>query len=233
MLTPKKKLSKRELKEDALVTSYVRVSSFYSENRRMISIVATVIAVLVIAAIIYGKNRAANNISASTEFGEVFQLFDNGQYQLAIDGVPERNIKGLKAIVENYGNSNAGDIARFYLADAYYNLGKYQDALEQFKKFSPPVETLEISRLSGIGSCYEALGMRKDAAEYYEKAAKKDPKDASAAENLSNAARNYAAAGEKGTAIELLKKLKKDFPTSAFGRDADRELAALSITPGA
>jgi TolA-binding protein len=233
MLTPKKKLSKRELKEDALVKTYATVTTLYNENRRVISIAVTVFVILVIAAIIYGKNRAANNVTATTELGGVFQLFDNGQYQLAIDGVPERNIKGLKAIVDNYGNSNAGDIARFYLADAYFNLGKYQDALDQFKKFSPTGETLEISRLSGIAGCYEGMGMYRDAAEYFEKAATKDPKDATAAENLSNAVRNAIAAGEKQSAIDLLKKLKKDYPTSTYGRDVDRQLAFLTVSGGA
>ncbi len=229
MLTPKKKLSKRELKQDTLVTSYVKVTTFYETNRRMISIVTGAVIVLAIALIIYGRNRAASNVGASTAIGSVYQLFDSGQYQLAIDGIPERNVKGLRSIVDDYGNSNAGDIARFYLANAYYALGKYQDALDQFKKFSPTDETLDISRLSGIGCCYEGLGMHKDAAEYFEKAADKDPKDAGCAENMSNAARNFAAAGQKDEALTLLKKLKKDFPATSYGRDADREIAALSL----
>ena len=229
MLTPKKKLSKKELKEDALVKSYVQVTSFYNDNRRAIGIVTGVVVILVIAAILYGKNRSENNVGASTALGGVYQLFDNNQYQLAIDGIPERNIKGLKSIVDEYGNSNAGDIARFYLGSAYYNLGRYQDALDQFKKFSPSDQTLEISKLSGIGCCYEGLGMYKDAAESFEKAALKNPKDIGCAENMSNAARNYAAAGHKDVALDLLKKLKKEYPTSTYGREADREIAALSL----
>jgi len=229
MLTPKKKISKKELKEDALVKSYVKVTQLYNENRRLISYVTGAVIILVIALVVYGRNRAASNVGASTALGSVYQLFDNGQYQLAIDGIPERNVKGLRSIVDDYGNSNAGEIARFYLANAYYNLGKYQDALDQFKKFSPSDETLEISRLSGIGCCYEALGMRKDAAVSFEKAADKDPKSPGCAENISNAARNYAAAGQKDEALVLLKKLKKEFPATSYGRDADREIAALSL----
>ncbi len=229
MLTPKKKIAKRELKQDSFVASYVKVTSFYEENKRVLYIAAVVIAVVAIGVLLYAKNRADNNVSASTQLGNVYQLYDNGQYQQAVDGIPERNIKGLKEIVENYGNSNAGDIARFYLANAYYHLGKYDEALEQFKDFSPSDETLEISRLSGIAAAYEAKGMYKDAAEYFEKAATKDAKDVNAAENLSNAARDYALSGKKDTALELYKKLKKDYPTSTYGRDADRAIAGLSL----
>ncbi len=229
MLTPKKKLSRKELKKDALVDSYVRATTFYTENKRVISIVGGIVAVLVIALIIYGRNRSENNVGASTALGSVIQLFDNGQYQLAIDGIPERNIKGLKAIVDDYGNSHMGDIGRFYLGNAYYGLGKYSEALEQFKKFSPSDDGLEVSRLSGIGCCYEGLGQYKEAAENFEKAGMKDPKNPSSAENLSNAARDYAKAGQKEEALDLLRKLKKDYPATTYGRDAEKEITALSL----
>jgi TolA-binding protein len=229
MLSPKKKISKRELKEDALVTSYVKITSFYERNKKNISIAVTVVAVLIIAAIVFLKNRADNSEKASAQLGEVYSLFDGGQYQQAIDGMPERNITGLKSIVENYGGSPAGNYARFYLANAYFHLGKYDLALEQFDDFSPADDVLAVSRLMGMGDCNEAMGKYKEAAGDYEKAATKYPQDANAAENLSNAARNFGRAGEKETAIELYKKVKKNYPASTFARDADRFIAGLAV----
>jgi len=44
---PKKKISKRELKEDALITTYVKVTSLYEENKRTISIAVAVLALAV------------------------------------------------------------------------------------------------------------------------------------------------------------------------------------------
>jgi tetratricopeptide (TPR) repeat protein len=229
MLSPKKKISKRELKEDALVTSYVKVTSFYERNKKNISIAVTVVVVLIIASVVFLKNRADNSEKASSQLGEVFSLYDNGQYQQAIDGLPERNITGLKSIVDNYGSLRAGNYARFYLANAYFHLGKYDLSLEQFEDFSPTEDVLAVSRLAGIGSCYEAMGKYKEAAENYEKAGAKYPQDVNAAENLSNAARAYGRAGEKETAIELYKKVKKNYPTSPFARDADRYIAGLAV----
>ncbi len=229
MLSPKKKITKRELKEDALITSYVKITGFYERNKKNISIAVTVVAVLIIASIIFLKNRADNGERAAVQLGEVFSLYDNGQYQQAIDGVPERNITGLKSIVDNYGSLRAGNYARFYLANAYYHLGKYDLALEQFEDFSPTEDVLAVSRLAGIGSCYEAMGKHKEAAENFEKAATKYPQDGNAAENMSSAARNYGQAGEKETAIELYKRVQKNYPASSFARDADRFIAGLEV----
>ncbi len=229
MLRPKKKISKRELKEDTLVTWYVNVTTWYEKQKKNISIAVTVLAVAIIATVVYVKNRSDNNERAMAQMGDVYALFDSGQYQAAIDGIPERNIPGLKSIVENYGSSPSGELARFYLANAYYQIGRYDEALRQFEDFSARDEMLTVSRYAGIAECYEAKGAYKEAAENFEKAATKHAKDVNAAENLNNAARNFGLFGDKEKAIELYKRLKKNYPTSVYAREADRFIMQLSV----
>jgi TolA-binding protein len=115
------------------------------------------------------------------------------------------------------------------MANALFNMAKYDEAKKLFDEFSPSNEMLIVSRLSGIGACAEALGNHKEAAENFEKAATKYAKDPNAAENLSNAARNYGEAGEKEKAIEIYKRIRKSYPTSPFARDVDRFIAQLSV----
>lgn len=229
MLQPKKKITKKEMKEDALITTYVKATTFYEENKKNISIGFTALIVIVAVAFFYAKNRSADNEKASTELAKVYSFYDNAQYQIAIDGVRERNIVGLKGIVDEYGGTHSGNMARLYLGNSYYNLGKFSDALKEYEDFSPEGELLTVSRYAGIGGCYEALGNHQEAGEYYEKAATKYANDLSAAENLNNAARNFAAAGQKEKALDLYKKIKKNYPTTTFSREADRYIAKLSV----
>jgi tetratricopeptide (TPR) repeat protein len=229
MLKPKKKISKRELKQDTLVTTYMKVQTFYDKYKKAISIGVTATAVVVIATVVFVKNRADNNERAVVQLAAVHQLYDNGQFQMAIDGVPERNVVGLKAIVDNFGSTPTGDLARFYLADAYFQLGKYQEALEQFQDCSPSDDLLNASRLAGIAACYEALGNHKEAGSYFERAAAKDQTEGSVAEHLHYAARNYAEAGDKERALDLFRRIKKNHPTTTYGREADRYITQLSV----
>ena len=120
-------------------------------------------------------------------------------------------------------------MAKLYLADCYFNLRKFNDALKEYEDFSPDGELLTVTRYAGMGSCYEAIGKYKDAATNFEKAASKYSSDVSAAENFNAAARNYAAAGEKEQALELYKKIKRSYPTTSFAREADRYIAKLSV----
>lgn len=229
MLQPKKKISKKEMKEDALITTYVKATTFYEENKKNISIGLTALIVIVAIGFFYAKNRSADNEKAATELAKVYSFYDNAQYQIAIDGVRERNIIGLKAIADEYGSTRSGSMAKLYLGNCYYNLRKFSDALKEYEDFSPEGELLTVSRYAGIGSCYEALGNYKEAAENYEKAATKYAGDLNAAENFNNAARNYAAVGQKEQALDLYKKIKKNYPTTTFAREADRYIAKLSV----
>lgn len=230
MLKAQKKISKRELKQDALLMSVARATSFYETHKKNISIGVGIVLAIIVGSYIYAKNKADNNERAIAALGSIYSYFDAGQYKLAIDGIPERNIMGLKAIVENYGGTQSGEMARLYLAGAYFELGNYDEALKHFEEYSPHDELTAASRLAGIAGCHEAKGQYEQAAEYYEKAALNYPKDVAAAERLNAAAANYALAGKKDRALELYKKLKKEYPTSAFGRDADRYIAQLSST---
>ena len=66
------------------------------------------------------------------------------------------------------------------------------------------------------------------AAENFEKAGLKNADDPNAAENLVNAARNFGKSGEKARAVELLKKVKKEYPASSAARDVERYIAEVS-----
>jgi tetratricopeptide (TPR) repeat protein len=202
-------------------------ATWYEEHKRIVSIGITALVVIVIAAVVYVRNRAGNNENAQVQLGAVMQFYDSGQYQLAIDGLPERNIPGLRSIVDNFGSSDGGELARFYLAGALHALDKYAEAYEQFDRFSAPNDMLKMSRLAGMASCKEAEGKHEEAARLYERAA--GFQGVASAECLYNAARAYARAGDKEKALDIFQRLKKNYPTSAYTREADRHIAGLAL----
>ena len=228
MLNPRKKITKKDLKEDKLVSTYFQATEFFYQNKRYVSWGITALVVLVIAAVIYFNNRTADNEKATTALGDILRYYDKGEYQTAINGVPEKNIMGLKEVVDNYGSAHSGDLAKFFLANAYYSLGNYEDALKYFDDFSGSYSTLRASAIAGAAACYDVKGDHARAAEYFEKAASKTGDNQLSPEYLHHAARDYVLSGKKERAIELLKKLKKEYPASTYVRDADRLLAELS-----
>ncbi|MCX6138493.1 MAG: tetratricopeptide repeat protein [Ignavibacteriales bacterium] len=228
MLRAKKKISQRVIKEDKIATTYFKTREWLEENRHRLSTIGIVVAVVIIGLWFYLNNVKTRNEKAASDFAKIFVYFDNGQYQIALNGIPERNVSGLQSIVDNGGSTTAGNVAKFYLASAYYNMQEYGKALQYFEDFSGSDPLLKVSAISGAAGCYEAKKDFKKAAEAFEKAASKNSEDPNIAENLSNAARNYAKAGEKQRAIDLLNKIKKEFPASAAARNVERYLAEIN-----
>ncbi len=235
MLKPKKKLSKKELKEDPILTSIGQAKTFYESYRKYISYAVTALIVVVVGVVIFMNNRRANDEKAATELGKVYRIYDAGasdktQYAVAINGQPERGIMGLKKIVDEYGGSHSGELARFYLANAYFNSGQYDEALKNFESFSSDDRSLRASAMAGSAACYEAKHDMAKAAGKYEQAASVAGTDgALTPEYINNAGRAYGLAGEKEKAVEIFKRLKKDYPTSTFARDADRYITEFSL----
>lgn len=227
MLRGKKKITQRVRETDNLIETYETSVQWMQIHKKLLSNIGAGVLVVILALTFYINNARSNNEIAANEFAKIYTYYDNGQYQLAINGVPEKNIRGLQSIVDEYGSTEYGNIAKVYLANAYFNQGNYDKALPLYDGASVEASILQISATAGEAACYEAKGEYAKAAKFFEKAGKQNHDDPNAADNLASAARNYAKAGNKEQAIQLYKFIKKEYASSAVSRDAERYIEEL------
>lgn len=227
MIGQKKKFSKKEMKEDKLVTTYYKVLAFYEEQKRNIAYVVGGIAVVVLAIFLYSENKKTDNDVANVELARVIPLYDQGSFLEAIEGQAGTPLIGLKKIVEQYGSTEIGESAKIYLANAYYFLGKFDEAEKYYKDYSGSNEIFKATAFAGQAACFEAKNEPGKAAEFYHKAATVSKENVLNPKYLLFAGINYIQIGKKDEAKELLTKLKKDFTTSTYIRDVDRYLAQV------
>lgn len=225
MLVKKKKLSKKQIKEDKLVTTYYQAQKFYEDNQSRILMVVGAIAVVVVAIFWYNSKVTQDNLAATTELSRVIPLYEDGLFQEAIEGRVGTNIIGLKKITGNYGGTDQGEVARIYLANSYYNLGQYDEAMEQYDEYSGSNGELVGAALAGKAACYEAKGEYASAAEFYKKAAAVSELNPLNAEYLVSAGKNFLEVGEKEKAADVLNQVKENYENSQAATKADRYLA--------
>ncbi|MGE5315331.1 MAG: tetratricopeptide repeat protein [Acidobacteriota bacterium] len=228
MLRKQKKIAQRVVKEDTLLTKYYTTQSWLEENKKRLSTIGGIALVVILGAWFYVNNARNNNEKAANDLAKVFEYYDNGQYQIAINGIPEKNIPGLQTIVDNYGSTKTGNVAKFYLANSYFNLQNYDKALDLYDGVSAGVDIVDVSAIAGEAACYEAKGDFEKAAKLFEKAGKKNSDDPNAADNLVSAARNYAKKGDRDRAVELYKLVKEEYAQSPSARDAERFLLEMN-----
>ncbi|MGE5797620.1 MAG: tetratricopeptide repeat protein [Ignavibacteria bacterium] len=226
MLTKKKKLSRREIKEDKLVSTYYKAYGYFEENRKRILIYAAAAVAVIALVYFYLQQKKEDNEDAGFALSKVLPAFDNGSYLEAIEGRQGVYI-GLKKIVEEYGSSENGETAKIYLANSYSMLGKLDDALKYYEDYNGSNELFKATSLAGEASYYAVKKDYKKAAELYRNASKVSEQNILNPEYMLSAAINYINAGDNSEAKELLTAIKKEFTTSPAHREADRYLTAL------
>ncbi|MDA3860919.1 MAG: hypothetical protein PF445_06810 [Melioribacteraceae bacterium] len=228
MLAKKKKLSKKEIQEDKLVTTFYEAKSFYTENQTMIFSVIGAIAVLIVAVVFYSSKIEENNLLASAELSRVYESYNTGLYQQAIDGKPGTKELGLLKIVDLYSGSDQGERARIILGNSYYYTEQYDKAIEAFDDYSGNDNLMIASALSGKAGCYEVMGEYENAANYFAKAADVSKYVPANPDYLLNAGINYIKVKNMSEAKFFLNRVKSEYSTSSAARQVDKYLAQIN-----
>jgi len=229
MLTRKKKLSKKEIKEDKLVSLMVKVENFYEDYKNKIFLYSGILIVAALAAYFYVNQQKAANEEAGLHLSRVMQIFDSGSYLEAIEGRQGTNIIGLKRVVEEFGNTENGETAKIYLAGAYSYLGNYEEAFKYYNDYSGSIDLYKASALAGMAGYYAAKRDYQRAADLYNDAAGAVEINAQNPNYLLSAAVNYYNAGDTEEAKILLEKIKEDYATSEARKQVDKYLALVEI----
>ena len=227
MLQKKKKLSKKEIKEDKLVTFVNKSANFFDEYKNKVFTYGAVLVVAIAAVYFYINQKEEDNLAAGTELSRVLPLYDQGSYLEAIEGRQGTNIIGLKRIVEEYGSTENGETAKIYLANAYTFLGNQEEAFKYYEDYSGNIEYLKAAALAGRAGYYALKGEYEKAADMYLSAAKISNLNAENPNYLLNAGIYYLQTGNEDEAKTIFNEVKNDYATSVAGREVSKYLAQI------
>jgi tetratricopeptide (TPR) repeat protein len=168
------------------------------------------------------EEKAADAIFKAEEYYRM----DSLQRALKGDGINFGFIK----VIDKYGGTVAGNLARFYAGDCYLRTGDYANAVKQLKSFSTDAKQVQARAYKLLADAYSEQGKNEDAISSYRKAAnhfKED--DANASTYLFYAAALSEKAGKTKEAVELYKELKEKYPQTEQGFNAEKQLAKLGV----
>jgi predicted negative regulator of RcsB-dependent stress response len=193
------KLTKRQIKEDPLVTAAFRSKEFWDEHGRIILIVggALVIA-LVLGWLILGAREQAETRASGTLFRAELSVLQ-GDYQTAV--------QGLKELIENSPGTNAARRAMLLLGDSYAALANPREAATWYRKALDRAGSDRVLRRAarlGLAAALEDNRQFADAAPYYADLANEATGDNERGRALLGQARCLLAAGQAQKAGEAL-----------------------------
>ena len=215
MLTPRKRIRKKDLKEDKLVTLYFKSRQWLEENIKYITGGATALLVVILGLLVISHLRQKAGQAASVEFSKASRLYQASDYRNAA--------VQFTTIVNRSGGTASGKLARFYLAQSLYNTGDYVGAQKQFRKFAASFSAdkqIKVTALGGEAACLEQQGKPMEAAVKYEAIFDKFKDLPRASYYLLRAARCYELADNTQKSQALFQKIIDDFPDSKEKEDA-------------
>ena len=220
-MTSRKRVKKRRLKEDQLVTFTVKASQIIQQY--LTQVVAGVVVLVVAVAAIMVTAHVRKNAARDSE----------RDFALAMSQYNMRDLPtaatSFAQIVDKYGSHNAGELSRYFLGKTLLAQGKYEEALDAFEEY--------ISKTGGSGSFAAAAGMGKascmeglhnyfGAADVLERLSRTlDPEDPRYLDVLYGAARNFERAGSKDKALDLYRVVA----TKATGSLKDRVTVSMAL----
>lgn len=222
MLGKKKKLTRKEIKEDKLVKFVYEAETFFEKYKSKLMTYGIVLVAIAAAVYFYLNQKASDNNNAGTELSRVMGLYDQGVYLEAIEGKQGTNIIGLKKIVEEYGSTENGETAKIYLANCYSFLGKQDEAFEYYKDYSGSIDYFKAASLAGQAGYYASRGEYEKAAGLYSDASTLSEVNAENPDYLLNSGICYLKIGNLEEAKTLFDKVKEEYPTSLASREVDK-----------
>ena len=175
------------------------------------------------------SQRDKVNEEAQTEMVMPVVWYERDSMSRAING--DGQSATLVEIVENYGNTNAGNMARYYLGTAYLAVNNLDEGIATLEEHKKGDNMISAAAYGALGYAYEQKGDFETAAANYKEAAS-TPKENmySTPFYLMHAGRNLESANKTEEALQVYKDIRTKFPTSEEVRlgAVDRAIAKLS-----
>ena len=211
--------------DEMLASAQTQGENFFEKNSKMV--VVAIVVIFALAAAIFGYKKVIveprMNKAQEMLFEAQYQFeSQNADFALALNG--DENTPGFAQVVEQYGNTPAGNLARMYAAACSLRLGEFDQAQSYINSFKNvkgvPGEIINAMAAGIKGDIAVEKGDNAAAAKLFEQAAKVSENDFTTPMYLRKAALAYTAMGNEAKAAELMKKINDEYPASYDAREA-------------
>ncbi len=215
---------------DALAGQLERAEDFFQENRNIV--VGIVVGLFVVVGGFFGYRyyMSTQDEEAQNQLFQPVYQFEADSLKQALNGTGAT--AGLLSVADNYGSTNAGNLAEFYAGVALLKQGKYDDAIEHLKDFSSSDLLVQARAYALVGDAYMEKKSFDDAISYYQKAADYKPNKFFTPGYLTKLAVAYEQAKQNDKAIETYNTIIDKYAESADAVNAKKYKSLLEAQAG-
>ncbi len=187
---------------------------FIDENKK--NLLWGAIAIVAVVAIVSLWNWYSNrkDTDAQNEIYTAQFLFDEGKYEEALIAFED--------VIDNYGSTRTGNLAKAYAGLCNKELKNYEAAIGYLKAYSGSDMMIAPAIESALGDCYVETGDYAKGAKCFEKAASAADNEAFSPLYLKKAGLAYEKNGDKAAAAKVYMTIKESWLQTPIGQEVDK-----------
>lgn len=200
---------------------------FFQKNSKVFSYVLLAIIIIVGGWFAYKylyvqpRNAKAQDMIYVAE-----QQFAIDEFEQALNG--DGNNAGFLDVIQKYGNTPVGNIAKNYAGECYLRMGDYDNALVYLAKYKSvsgvTARTINAVNIGMQGDALSQKGQYKEATEKYMKAADLVPNPLTTPYYLKKAGLNYQKLNDDAKAVAAFERIRNEYPSSMEARDIEKHI---------
>lgn len=209
-------------------TLNAREAFFVKYKKPLFTIVAAVIIVIAGLLIYTSYVSGPREDKASTALAKGQQYFNSEQFEVALKG-DSAGYVGFAKIIDEYGGTDAANLANLYAGLCCANLNKWEDAVKYLEDFSTAGDAMvSPAAKAALGNAYAQTGNIDKAVSTLKKAAEMADSKGLDGVNTSisptfllQAGQLLESQGKKAEALEVYQNIKKKYVNAAMVQNTD------------
>jgi tetratricopeptide (TPR) repeat protein len=167
----------------------------------------------------------SQNVAAQDEMFQAVFYFEADSLDRALNG--DGNNYGFLEIIDEYGGTEAANLAHYYAGIAYLKQEKFNEAIEHLESFSASDMLVQARADALIGDAYMELENYQQAVNAYNKAIDYKPNRFFTPQYLVKSALAYEEMGNYSAAAESYGRIVEEFPEAAEYQQALKQQTRL------
>ncbi len=222
----KKKTEQGDKSLSGIEQALTRSERFIEDNQKLlINILTGVLAVVLLVILGNRYYLKPQNQEAASNMYMAERFFERDSFNLALNGYG--SYPGFLEIIDEYGITSSGRLARYYAGICYKELGNYEEAIDYLKRYNTNDLLVGAASKSALGDAYAELGQYDKAIKSYMDGADSYKNDFSTPVILKKAGIVYEEMGELEKALEVYERIQTNYPESAEGREIKKYIGRV------
>lgn len=239
-MSPKKKISKKELKQDELKIAFMSLLEYYNANKKKINYIIFAIGAVFVVGLLIRISIVSMNKSAAEYYQTGMESYTKAQEANPAPDAPEPAQKpedqlraakeSFQTVVNTYSHSKVYRMSLLMLANTDFQLGNYDDALKTYETFIAKTKKSALAIQGLVGKAYvlERKGQIPEALQVLESLLNGPFDYYFPGELYLDLARLYEASNNSAKALEYYQLFEKEYPESRRISVVKEKIATLA-----